>query len=279
MSVIDDETIGLEALEVVKPQNLPQLEHLGLERCISSKYVLKQLSYLAANWRLHTLDISHSRGIKGKLSILLQYEFPLLKRLNLHDCNLNAKDREKIDQANDQGRLPLLEDLDLSENCRLIGDLNLMTSKWIHLKRLNFDHQPSRHVWQVGLETLGKLIRKDCIPSMQELRLAIHTEYFEKNKTAIPKKLQCLERLDIVTLTHDHIGDVLHHIRDLKKMGYFPSLETVCVLTDNVNIDVENGKVSSFYLDFRELGVELNLINLDLEKLAIGSGLIKGKTY
>ena len=280
LSVIDTETIGLEALEVVKPQNLPQLEHLGLQRRISSKYVLKQLSHLAANWRLHTLDISHSRGINGKLSILLQYEFPSLKSLNLHDCELNAKDREKLDQANEQGRLPVVEDLDLSENCRLIGDLDLMTSKWIRLKRLNFDHPRSdHHVCQLGFEILGKLIMKDCIPTIQELRLAIHYPDFVKNKTAIPKKMRCLERLDIVTYAGDHIKDVLDHIRVLKNKGYFPSLKTVCVLTDKVNIDVENGKVSSFYLDFREIGVELNLINSDFEKLAIGSGLIKCKVY
>ena len=264
-------------LEPVKPENFPKLEHLSLQRCIASKKVLKQLSHLVTHWALHTLDISHSLGIKGKLSILLQHEFSSLKSLILNDCELKKKDLKTIDQANAQGRLPMLEDLDLSENCRLIGSFDTMSSKWIHLKRLNLDHQPSPLVWQLGLEILGQLTKMNCIPSVRELRLAVHSAYLVKNKTAIQRPLRYLERLDIVTSTGDDIPQVFEHIHVLKKLGYFPALETVCLLTDNVTRDVENGKARSFLLDFREIGVELYLINRDVEKLAINSGLIKDK--
>ena len=273
LSVIDTETIGLEALEAVKPQNLPELEHLGLERCISSRDVLKQLSHLATNGRLHTLDISHSRGIKGKLSILLQYKFPLLKSLNLHDCELNKEDLVTLDDACIQRKLPMLKDLDLSENCLLIADLDLMKSKWKKLRRLNLDHQESSHV-EVGLQFLGTLIRRDCIPSIQELRLAIHATYWVGNKTVFPKKLQYLERLDIVTSTGYDIVQICEHVHDLKKLHYFPALKTVCVLSDNVTID----GVNSCLLKYRKVGLELNLVKRGLEKLAIDSGLIKDRT-
>ena len=168
LSMIDTETIGLET---VKPEKLPHLEHLGLQRCITSKEVLKQLSHLVIHWNLNTLDISQSRGIKGKLSILLQYEFPFLKSLILHDCKLNKTDLETIDLANAQGRLPILEDLHLSENYRLIGNFGMMSSKWIHLKRLKLDYQPNPKLEQKCLDTLGRLIGMYCFPSMQELRL------------------------------------------------------------------------------------------------------------
>ena len=69
LAMIGHEVIGLEDM---KPDKVPQLEHLGLQRCITSKEVLEDLSHLVTHWTLHTLDIRHSRGIKGKLFILLQ---------------------------------------------------------------------------------------------------------------------------------------------------------------------------------------------------------------
>ena len=271
LSMIDNETIDLEA---VNPENLPQLEHLGLQRCIASKEALERLSHLATNWSLNTLDISHSRGIKGKLSLLLQHKFPSLKSLILNDCKLNDKDLRTVDQANADGRLPMLEDLNLSQNYRLIGNVDTMLSKWIHLKRLNLDHQQSSHGRQLGLEILGKLISNDCIPSMQELRLAVHSAHFVQNKTVIQRPLQYLQRLDIVFYTHHYISDCLEHIRFLKERGNFPTLEAVCVLTDNVPRDDVSGNVSTYILPFRTIGLELYLIEKDLEKQAVDSGLI-----
>ena len=273
LSMIENETIDLEG---VTSKNLPQLEHLGLQRCIDSNEVLKQLSHLVTQWALHTLDISHSRGIKGKLSILLQYEFPSLKSLMLHDCELKKKDLNSLDQANARGRLPILEDLDLSENYRLIGNVDMMSSKWIHLKRLKLDHQPNPHLEQTGLDILEKLTIMDCFPSMQTLRLGTgSTPLTRKNTVQMFEKLKpqfkYLERLDIVAWTDTDIVQFLACIRNSKIQGYFWDLQRLCVLTDKVSRHVVHGKVINFFRDFRELGVELYLIKPDLEKLAIGS--------
>ena len=272
LSMIDSETIGLET---VRPENLPQLEHLGLQRCIASKTILERLSHLLTDWTLYTLDISHSSGICGKLSILLQFTFPSLKSLILHDCKLNEKDLKTLDLANAQGRLPILEDLDLSENCHLIGNVGEMSSKWIHLKRLKLDHQPSSYVLQTGLDILGQLTRMNCIPSIQEIRLATHSADLTENKPDMQGQLKYLERLDIVPSAGGDILEVFARIYGSKKLGHFPSLQTLCVLTDNVTRDLVSEVATIFLLRFRNIGVELYLIKKDLKKLAIESGLMK----
>ena len=164
------ETIGLEDM---KPEKVPRLEHLGLQRCITSKDVLEQLSHLVTHWTLHTLDIRHSRGIKGKLSILLQYEFPAMKSLILHNCALNEEDLKSLGHANIQSRLPVLADLDLSQNCRLMESATVLSSNWHKLKRLKLDHQPSSSVLLSGLHILEQLIGNNCIHLIRELRLAM----------------------------------------------------------------------------------------------------------
>ena len=268
LSMITCETIGLED---VKPEHLPQLEHLSLQRCIASNKALEQLSHLVTNWTLYTLDISHSRGFKGELSILLQHEFPSLKSLILHDCALNEKDLNAIDLANAQGRLPLLEDLDLSKNCRLVENVGTMSSKWIHLKRLKLDNQPSPHILQTSLDILGKLTITNCFHSLQEIRLAINSKRLSDNETLIRGQFEYLKRLDIVPSTGHDIFGVCQTIGVFKEVGNFPALETVCILTDNVTRDSVSQEVNTLHVRFRNVGLKFYFINPDLEKLAIDS--------
>ena len=211
LSMFHNEIINLKTM---KPEKVPQLEHLGLQRCIAWKGFLEQLSPLVSHWTLHTLDISHSRGINGELSILLQHEFPSLKSLILRDCGLNGTDLISLDQANARGRLPVLVDLNLSGNYHLTGSIGQMSSKWINLKRLELE---------TDFEDLRPLVVNGCIPSVRELRLEVFTEGL-----IFLKQLKYLERLDIVTL-----GD-----------------------------------------RYRQMGVELFIINTDLERFAVDAGLI-----
>ena len=86
-------------LRKIEPKKIPLLKHLCVQRCITSKEDLKHLSYLLSGWSLQTLDISHSRGIQGNLSVLMSQHFTSLENLILHDCELNKQDLISLDRC------------------------------------------------------------------------------------------------------------------------------------------------------------------------------------
>ena len=202
------ETCDLGEIEAEK---VPILEYLCVQSCIISKKSLKYLSHLVKYWKLETLDISHSRGIKGKLSILMSEDLSSLRTLVLHDCDLNKEDMITLSMANKKGRLSKLENLDLSENYHLIScfgtdtgencltnSFGAVTSSWKSLKRLRIDYNPSPHEDQNGFGILNVLLKSGCIPAIEELRLTVGTGLSPINIG----HWQHLKRLDIVGWTY-----------------------------------------------------------------------------
>ena len=118
------------------------MEHLAVQGCIASKKNLKYLSELLTHWTLQTLDISHSRGITGKLSVLMSRDLRSLSSLILHNCELNERDMMSLAEANNKGTLSKLANLDLSENPDMIKHFGVISSIWESLKRLKINYQP-----------------------------------------------------------------------------------------------------------------------------------------
>ena len=235
----------------MKSKNAPQLEHLGLRRFYSSMKVFEQLSHLATHWTLQTLDLSHLRDATGQFAILFQCEFSMLRRLILHDCELNEEDLKSLDEANAQGRLPVLVDLDISKNDHLTGNIVILCLKRIQLKTLKLDSKPSSYI----LQSLP--LGKNSVPSTKELKQALYTtDGFDISRTILGQ-LNYLERLDIVDSEDDHIKSVLTSIPNAIEKGCFPALQTVCICTNNATV---SGDAKDF-LVFREKGVELYFIH------------------
>ena len=186
-------------LEKIEPGAFPLIEDLCLASCgdfwwFTSSNV-ERFSNLAAEWNLHTLDISHNKHVSRTFSVLLSHHLTSLKALILHDCELNGQDLITLIRANKEDRLPSLEHLDLSGNVDLKGCIGKLSSKWNNLKRLRIDHkslfgQPSN------------------VPAIENL-----------------------ERLDVVTSTSEDNMNVLQCLFDAVKSGHFPALQTVCLLT------------------------------------------------
>ena len=65
---------------------------------------------------LTTLDMTFNPNISGYLSLLVQHCFPKLNILVLRSCALNSGDMMSLSQASNQGRLPELRHLDISQN-------------------------------------------------------------------------------------------------------------------------------------------------------------------
>ena len=211
-------------LSRIQPDKIHLLEYFYVQRIIGSKEALEQLSGLLSRWSLRTLDISHSCGITGNLSILMSQHFTSLENLILHNCKMNEQDLVSLDLANDEGRLPKLEDLDLSENPQLTKSFDAISSRWNSLKRLRIDYNPNQSSIRPDWGFLVPI--SYSIPSIQELM--INPEYSLK----FTGPWKHLKRIDIVAWTDDQLNSMLHVLDEITQRGDLPSLQTMCFLTD-----------------------------------------------
>ena len=206
-------------------------------------------------WSLQTLDISHSRGVKGNLSVLMSQHITSLENLILHDCEVS------LDRANAERKLPKLEDLDLSQNPRLVESFRAISSRWSNLKRLRIDYSPPDQ------SSLGKRVSNELlplpyrgnIPSIQELRIT-NSNFFAGGRW------EHLKRLDIVVLTDRQLNFMLYCLDKSAQMGDLPSLQTVCLLIDRkyeISLSIDR---------LRQTGVDICLVDPNLEKIMVNAG-------
>ena len=71
------ETIRVDEVEYLDPINHPSVTHLKLHRFICSAPHLYMMTKSRILTQLKKLDISHSSGMTGTLSILLCHSFPI----------------------------------------------------------------------------------------------------------------------------------------------------------------------------------------------------------
>ena len=247
--MMQNETCNLREMQSKK---LPNLEHLFLQRCITSKKNLKHASRMLNHWTLHTLDISHSRGIRGELSTLTSQDLTSLRTLILHDCQLNEQDMMSLAEANDKGRLSKLENLDLSENLPLIVRFITIGSKWLNLRKLKINQRDELYS-STKVDDLSGLL-----PVIKELRITGGDSFHIRGG--------CwghLERLDIVVSHRQSLISVISHVDD----GVLPALQTVCFFSSSVRLSIPD-----------DIHAKLNRIDIcvahyNLEKIMINTGL------
>ena len=108
-------------LSVLLRHRFPSLETLVLHdcelnsddmRCLGSEQV-KNLP------KLKELNVSWNRIGVGDLSVLLSHRFPSLETLHMSTCGLNSDGLRCLTEAREQGKLPNLKRLDVSENWSL----------------------------------------------------------------------------------------------------------------------------------------------------------------
>ena len=241
----------------IKSSKLPFLEHLSVQRCIASKKDLKHVTELLDHWSLHTLDISHSRGITGELSVLTRQTLTPLRSLILHDCDLNEKDMCSL------AHLSYLENLDISENPHMIANLSAFSSNWESLKRLSIDYQP---LVLCKRQNLFEILRPLGMPTavITDLRITCAGSFL--------KKIGCsrhLERLDIVAPIYER-SFILRDLIDVVEIGDLPALRTVGVLSANTSPIIDTDTLEKF----SQKGVDVCVVDPDLEKTMIDVDLI-----
>ena len=115
------EVIQVDEVEYLDPISLQSITHLTLHKFICSAQHLYMMTTSNVLTQLKKLDISHSSGMTGTLSILLCHRFQSLDTLILSDCGLNTDDLNSLARAKAKRRLPELKHLDISENGELKG--------------------------------------------------------------------------------------------------------------------------------------------------------------
>ena len=209
----------------LKPQFIPQLEILRLERFITSLDDLKHLSEIVTSWRLRVLDISHSSGISRHLSVLMKRRFWLLHTLVLSDCGLHSEDLSSLTEAKINDRLSNLGHLDISHNTDDLDCLFNFECVWEKLVYLNVRNDFGLKDY---IHYLEHYVRLGCLCSIQTLRFYVDaaTKFQPgKRRTHWPS----LTTLEIVSTLND-VEHALTYAGDTIATNCFPALRTVCVV-------------------------------------------------
>ena len=204
---------------IMRPLNVATVTYLTLHRSIRSTQHLHIVTTREFLTKLNTLDISHSSGITGGLSMLLCHSFPLLETLILSDCGLHAEDLKSLAKASTRGRLPGVKHLDVSYNIfKSSADLeSLFTDgcKWESL--LNLNVRTSSDHW---FPVLNEKVRKGCFSSLQELRFSV----LGRLSAGCSVQWSSLKNI-CISYVQISKGSMVNAVITSVEKGMFPSLE------------------------------------------------------
>ena len=170
--------LEINQIDWLYPINAPSITHLTLHRFICSAQHLYMMTKSRILIQLKKLDISHSSGMTGTLSILLCHSFPSLNALILSDCGLSSEDLSSLAQAKVKSRLPQLRHLDISNNSGLeVGWQSLFshTCKWGDLRSLNVES--SSNSW---FSHLSSKVKYGCLQNKENLQLSVDHTFLER---------------------------------------------------------------------------------------------------
>ena len=209
------------------PIQVPALTDLRLHRLAFSPELLTVVSKGATSSQLHKLDISHSSGITGNLSVLLCDSFPSLNSLILSNCGLNSQDLCSLAQASVESRLPQLIDLDISVNKDLVGQLNCLFEKhcnWGTLANLNITKVEIR--LKDDCQLLASKIASGCLRSLKILKISSCAEDSLFSRITVP--MNHLERIE--TFCHPrNIWKILESVSVASEGEFLPALDTIVI--------------------------------------------------
>ena len=153
--------------DYIKPIEHQVLTHLILHNVIRTMKHLYTISKSKCLTNLQKLDISHSSGFRGSLSILLCHSLLSLNSLVLKDCGLSWKDLQSLGEANVKGRIPEIKHLDISQNILFKNDLFKLFDlgcKWETLVKLNIEGTSLN-----CFSDLNVKVKSGCILGLEEL--------------------------------------------------------------------------------------------------------------
>ena len=218
------EEIKMKVLRQINGIEFSKLKSLVLRRCVCSTEHLYMMTKSKRLTQFQKLDISHSMGITGSLSILLCHNFSSLEILILQDCGLNSRDVRNLAQANAKGRLSTLKYLDISQNY-ITANSNCIfsfSSKWKHLECLKLAQVTSA---DGAFDAMISSREEDFLKTLQTLEIPLNQMRFESDYHY--RIWHNLFKLDIHSFYLNY-ADVLARVADAVEVGVFPNLRNVC---------------------------------------------------
>ena len=148
----------------------PRLKQMSMHGAICSAIQLYAMTKSSRLPHLVKLDISHSVGIGGVLSLLLCHKFYSLETLGLRNCGLLAEDLRSVAKSNVADRLPKLEHIDLSENAfgSSAEEMFSFGCQWNSLLSLNVQKN-SPDLFNV----LSSRVQSGCLSSLKHLGISV----------------------------------------------------------------------------------------------------------
>ena len=180
------------------------------------------------------MDISHSTGITGCLSILLCHKLSSLETLILHDCGLNSHDARNLAQANVGGRLLYLKHLDISKNYITTDSQSIFSfsCQWEHLECLSLNQvTPADEAFHFMINNHQERFLQTLTISLKQVRLESGCLY---------RVWHNVSKLHIHS-SHLSYTSILEHVAGAVEVGIFPNLTNVCshVIFPKIEIDAK----------------------------------------
>ena len=203
---------------------------------ICSPLHLNTAAISAQSSEVTKLDISHSSGISGALSILLCHSFPLLETLILSDCGLNSDDLSNLAQADVEGRLPELKHLDLSDNEAIRGQWRHFFSfrqRWSHLLSLNINQTVNTEQDQ-HFDALMHSVRLGALGNLQQFTVSVDHDNGEFLFSSCPRVRCPKVRLLDIHCGHrygsaEYVQLFQKAVQGIVEKDLFPQHDTLCV--------------------------------------------------
>ena len=236
--LVHPKTAGLSAgTECLPDFDLSQLTHLNLRSFIFSVEWLNAITRMRKFTELHSLDISRSVGITGKLALLLCHRFLSLHTLILKECRLNEEDLKSLAQASSKDRLPKLKYLDLSFNNQIIckcEHLFCCSAKWntLEVLLLQFDTDPSDE----DFYTLQKMVACGGLKSLEKLHISVSEAVISSNQS-----WENLSELYLSAYPSTSLAKLYTNIANAAEYDVFPALRSIYVA--NIYIALPDPKV------------------------------------
>ena len=209
-----DQKLNMKQLQLEKLRNLV---NLSLHKCLAGH---DHVSVLCDSLKFHKickLDLSRTSSLSGTVELLLANPFPCLERLNLRNCRLRISDLFSLSGACNEGKLPKMKHLNISDNwipdqCHGLDVFFGNKCTWNQLLSLNF-----RGTLTVN-EELNDFVASGCFSLLQELTAS------KVNNWAITTNWQNLQKLCVYGCDKDALETVVNAF----KRGFLPALNTLC---------------------------------------------------
>ena len=214
------ENLSSENMEDAMTIQIRSLTHLSLHKVIHSMRHLYEITKSKCLTNLQKLDISHSSGIRGGLSILLCHSFPPLNTLILNNCELNSQDLRSLAKANMKGRIPELKHLDISQNILFQNDLDRLfelNCKWEQLLSLNVEDT------LVCFSDLNAEVKSGGLSALRDLRVCVDVGVKDPTTAEWPS----LTDLQVHLNQNPSQTKVFASVSELIHRNGFPSLKNV----------------------------------------------------